>query len=139
MAAICCNVVRHRSSYRVALIEVYSGAAFAWAEAACFLLRLIGRPYALALHGGNLPAFAERWPGRVRRLMKSAAIVASPSSYLSEAVKRWRNDVIILPNAIQVDAYRFRLRHRADPRLIWLRAFHEIYDPVTAVKAFLQG
>src|SRR5262245_26547967 len=73
---------RLRARYALALVDVHSGAAFRLAEAACWTLRRAKRPYVLLLHGGALPAFARRWPGRVRRLVESAALVTAPSRYL---------------------------------------------------------
>src|SRR3954467_14947716 len=55
---------RRRREYAVSQVDVYSGPAFSWAEAACWTLRRARKPYALTLHGGNLPAFAPRRPGR---------------------------------------------------------------------------
>ena len=59
-----------RREYAVAHVDVFSGPAFIWAEAACWMLRRCGKPYVLTLHGGNLPRWAARWPGRARRLLR---------------------------------------------------------------------
>ena len=126
------TILRKRREYRVAAIEVFSGLAFAYAEAAGLALQALGRPYVLTLHGGNLPAFARRWPGRTRRLLRSAAAVTAPSSYLIDELQSFRNDVQLLPNAVDVAAYPFRSRKSPRPRLIWLRAFHRIYNPTLA-------
>src|ERR1051325_6344488 len=63
------TVWRRRHEYAVAHIGVFSGPAFYWAELVCWLLRRLGKPYVLTLHGGNLPVFARRWPRRVRCLL----------------------------------------------------------------------
>jgi glycosyltransferase involved in cell wall biosynthesis len=118
----------------VAQVVVFSGPAFIWAEAACAALRLVGKPYVLTLHGGALPAFAVRWPGRVRRLLGSADAVTSPSPFLQEAMRAYRGDVRLCPNPLDVGEYPFRLRDRVRPRLIWLRTFHELYNPTLAVR-----
>src|SRR4051812_4267362 len=55
------TVLKHRQKYAVAQVDVFSGPAFFWAEAVCALLRRLGKPYVLTLHGGNLPEFAKRW------------------------------------------------------------------------------
>lgn len=123
---------RHR--YTVAHVEVFSGPAFIWAELVCLALRLAGKPYALSLHGGRLPLFARRWPGRVRRLLRSARAVAVPSAYLMEAMRRYRADLRLLPNPVDLERYRFRSRTSPGPSLVWLRAFHQIYNPVLAVQ-----
>src|SRR5438270_4967683 len=70
-----------RHEYCVAQIDVYGSAAFAWAETTSWLLRRLGKPYVLTLHGGSLPEFGKRWPGRLRSLLRSAAEVTTPSRY----------------------------------------------------------
>lgn len=124
-----------RHEYAVAQVDLYSGPAFSWAEVACWELRRLGKPYCLTLHGGNLPAFSRRWPRRVRSVLQRAAIVTSPSEYLRDAVKSFRTDIRVVPNPLEVSRYPYRLRGVARPRLVWLRSFHEIYNPRLAVRA----
>jgi glycosyltransferase involved in cell wall biosynthesis len=97
-------------------------------------LRFSKKPYILVLHGGRLPEFARRWPGRVRRLLSQARVVVTPSRMLQSAFQPIRPDIAWIPNGIHLDRYPFRLRQQAQPRLVWLRAFHQIYDPGLAVR-----
>jgi glycosyltransferase involved in cell wall biosynthesis len=129
------TVLRNRERYSVAQVDVYSGPAFFWAEAVCCALKLVGKPYLLTLHGGNLPNFARRWPGRVRRLLNSAVIVTAPSGYLLKQMEPYRSGLRLLPNSMDLNTYTFRLRPKAEPRLLWLRAFHSIYNPGLAPRA----
>jgi glycosyltransferase involved in cell wall biosynthesis len=123
---------RARHDYSVAHVDVYSGYGFNWAEIVCLLLRAAGKPYALTLRGGDLPAFGRRWPGRVRRLLRSAAIVTTPSRYLLEQMQVHRADLRLLPNPLGLDRYPFARRSAPGPRLVWLRAFHRLYNPALA-------
>lgn len=132
------TIWRRRAEYRVAQVDVFSGRAFIRAEAACRWLSYLGKPYVLTLHGGGLADFARRHPGRVARLLTGARDVTAPSPWLAEAVRPMRPDVRILPNPIDLDRYPFRVRDRPRPELVWLRAFHAIYDPAAAV-AVLAG
>ena len=125
---------RTRNSISVAIVDVYSGAGFIWAETVSWLLKLLGKQYILVLRGGNLPLFAQRWPGRVRRLLKRADVVVTPSQNLQSALAGFRSDIIVLRNALDLDAYFYRYRPQAQPHLAWLRALHAIYNPVIAVK-----
>ena len=131
-------VVRRRREYDVAHVDVFSGPAFFWGETVCAALRFCGKPYALTLHGGNLPTFASRRAGRVRRLLQSARTVTTPSPYLCEQMKLYRHDLQLLPNAIELSSYPFRVRGSVRPALVWLRAFHEIYNPMLAVEVLRQ-
>jgi glycosyltransferase involved in cell wall biosynthesis len=128
------TVWRRRREFQVVQIDLFSGPAFFWAAAVSVLLHALGKPYVLTLHGGNLPAFSSRWPWATRVLLQSAATVTAPSGYLVEAMRRFRPDLRLLPNAIDLSLYPFRLRKSARPRLVWLRAFHRIYDPSLAVR-----
>lgn len=125
---------RCRDDYALAQVDVFSGTAFIWAEAVCRTLRAAGKPYVLTLHGGSLPEFAERWPGRVRRLLRSAAVVATPSRFLHERMSPYRADLTLCPNPLHLRRYPFRLRTQPRPRLIWIRTFHELYNPTLAVQ-----
>ena len=124
----------HARQYRAALVEVYSGQSFIWAEAVCAALRLLKRPFVLALHGGGLPEFTQRNPGRVTRLLASAAAVVTPSRWIAASLA-FHSNIQYLPNAIQVDQYPYTLRTDITPRLVWLRAYHAIYQPWLAVQA----
>jgi glycosyltransferase involved in cell wall biosynthesis len=123
-----------RNSYEIAQVDVYSGTAFVWAEAVCWILRAARKPYVLTLHGGNLPAYARRFPTRVRQLLCSAAVVTTPSRFLGEEMKIYREDLHLLPNALDIGSYTYRLRDRVAPSLVWIRAFYEYYNPSLALR-----
>lgn len=126
------TVWRRRGQYAVAQVDAYSGPAFLWAAAVAFLLRRLGKPFILTLHGGNLPAFSRRRRRLVGAVLRMAAAVTAPSAYLVREMKAWRADILLLPNALDVARYPFSLRERPQPRLVWLRAFHETYNPALA-------
>ncbi len=129
------TIWRRQAAYQVGYIEVFSGLGFIQAEACAFLLRALGKPVVLALHGGNLPDFARRNPARVRRLLSIAAAITAPSDYLRTALAPYASQPItLMPNALEIAAYPFRPRTHPAPRLIWLRALHSIYNPVMAVE-----
>ncbi len=118
----------------MAEVDVFSGAAFRWAEAVCGVLRAARRPYVLVLHGGNLPRFARDHGDRVGRLLAGAAAVTAPSRYLFEEMRAHRPDLVHLPNGLSLGSFPFGVRAAAAPRLVWVRAFHEVYNPVLAVR-----
>ncbi|MDX1979539.1 MAG: glycosyltransferase family 4 protein [Bryobacteraceae bacterium] len=124
-----------RRNYSVAQVDLFSGPAFLWGEAVCHTLRAAGKPFVITLHGGSLPEFAAQHEVRCRKLLRSAAAVTAPSNFLREAMRRFRDDVVVLPNALEIANYPFRLRSQARPNLVWVRAFDAIYNPVLAVRA----
>ncbi|MBP7997650.1 MAG: glycosyltransferase [Chloroflexi bacterium] len=129
---------QQRHSYEVAQVDVFSGPSFLWAEVVTWVLRQAKKPFILTLHGGNLPVFARNRPKRVARLLESAVAVTVPSVYLLEQMKFYRRELILLPNPIDVSRYSFRLRTRPQPHLVWLRAFHQIYNPMLVPETVVQ-
>lgn len=130
------TVSRCRADYDVAQIDVFSGASFVWAEIVARRLRSLDKPMVLTLHGGNLPAFSRRWPRRMKALVGMAAAVTSPSQYLIEELRPFRDDIVLLRNPLEIGDYPFVVRDCVRPHLIWLRAFHRLYNPALAVRAF---
>ena len=47
-------------------------------------------------------------------------------------MRPFRRDVLLVPNALDTRSFPFRLREAPAPRLVWIRAFHEIYNPTLA-------
>lgn len=135
------TIWRRRRDYSSASVDVYSGLGFGLAEAACLALRAAGKPYVLTLRGGNLPNYGKRWPRRVRRLLENAAVVTTPSEYLKEHMLPYRSNIQLLPNPLQLSRYPFRLRNEPSPKLVWIRSFHNLYNPSMAIDVVdeLQG
>jgi glycosyltransferase involved in cell wall biosynthesis len=113
-------------------IPLYSGYAFVWAAIGAELATLARTPLVMSLHGGNLPAFSKKWPRAVRHILGRATIVVAPSEYLRSALRPYRKDIKLMPNPVELTHYEFRERKPLNPRLIWLRAFHRIYNPMLA-------
>jgi glycosyltransferase involved in cell wall biosynthesis len=133
LADMLLKALRNRNAFAVAHVEVYSGPAFLWAEAVCALLGWLGRPYILTLHGGALPDFAARRARRVRRLLSSADLVTAPSKFLVKRLAHCRKDILVVPNALDLNKYQNSKCAASTRRLIWLRSFHSIYNPQMAV------
>ena len=123
------TIIFKRNKYNLSIIEVFSGCAFYWAFFCGGLLTLLKKPFILVLHGGNLPNFANSHTFFVRKLFSWAKEVCSPSMYLKEKLSTFYPNIKIIPNPIEIDRYSFRPRNQISPKLIWLRAFHEIYNP----------
>lgn len=138
LADMLTSVWLKRRRYAVAQVDVYSGLAFAWAEAVCVSLTALRCPYVLTLHSGAFPDFANRWPTRVRSLLRAASAVTSPSPFLQQALKAHRPDIRVIRNGLSLDRYPVRIRTSARPRLVWIRHFEQRYNPVLAVEVVRQ-
>jgi glycosyltransferase involved in cell wall biosynthesis len=128
------TIIRYRKQYALAQVDVFSGKAFIWAEVCTGLLKKLRKPMILTLHGGKLPEFARQHPRRVKRVLQHADVVVSPSPYHQMRLKEYRGDIRLIPNPVNINLSRFIVRRQARPKLIWVRAFHEVYNPSLAIR-----
>jgi glycosyltransferase involved in cell wall biosynthesis len=133
------TVWRRRKNYQVAQVDVFSGTAFRWAEVVTWMLRFFSKPYVLTLHGGNLPEFATANAQRVQRQLRYAQIVTTPSKYLHEKMQPYyQANIVMQPNPLNINNCTYHQRVKPNACLIWLRAFHRMYNPVLAVQVLAE-
>lgn len=128
------TIVIKRNRYEVAQIDVFSGKAFIFAEYCARLLHIFKKPIVLTLHGGGLPNFAEKHPKRISKLLTLASEVITPSPFLQQSLSKYQNRIKVIPNGIDISTIPYKPRKSLTLRLIWIRAFHQTYNPELAVK-----
>jgi glycosyltransferase involved in cell wall biosynthesis len=128
-------IIKYRKEVSLTIIDTYSGAAFYFALLAGTTCRLFNVPFCLALHGGDLPVFFERKPRLVTRLFNQANTLIAPSNYLKSFFENAGfTHLTMIPNSLEIDKFPFKQRTTSGSKLIWLRAFHRIYNPLMAVR-----
>ena len=129
-------ILRWRRQIDLVVLSVFSGPGFVMADVSSLLTRLLGIPTVMWLHGGNLPDFGAAHPKWTRRVLRRAVHTVAPSTYLADLPGASSRTVEVIPNLIDLSSLPFRQRAVVAPRLLWMRTFHPIYNPLMAVKAF---
>jgi glycosyltransferase involved in cell wall biosynthesis len=118
------------------ILDLCSGPrAFPAAFLVSRMCRLTHKPYIVVLHGGNLPSLLSTSRARLVRILKDAQRVVSPSSFLASQFSKYVN-VDVIPNALNLQSYAYRQRVAPKPNFLYLRAFHTLYGPLIAIRAF---
>lgn len=130
---MCFGVVKHRNADYL-LIDTYSTYNFYYAVITSQLARIFNLKYIPILHGGNLPKRLNRNPFLSNLVFKHSKVNIAPSNYLLEHFKKQGFKTIFIPNAIELKNYNFKSRKKFSPKLFWVRAFQEIYNPVLGLK-----
>jgi len=124
----------HRMETDLVLIDTYSTQNFLYAVGVASLCRIFKIPYIPILHGGNLFERLEKSPKLSRKLFKGAKINVAPSQYLlQEFQKKGYTNLVYIPNTIEIKKYPFLLRKSVSLKLLWVRSFAKIYNPLLAV------
>jgi glycosyltransferase involved in cell wall biosynthesis len=132
------GILSNWSQIKLVIIDVYSTSSFWYFLACAVLLKLIGLPYITILRGGNLPLRLDRNPRLCKWLFHSAAMNVSPSVYLQEEFLSRGFQVRLIPNFIDLSNYPYLHRIHIEPRILWVRAFHRIYNPSLAIHVLAQ-
>lgn len=128
-------VIRHSKTTDFVLIDTYSTSNFWYAYFVGNLCRQLQLKYIPILHGGNLPKRLKNCRKSCKLLFGNAFLNIAPSHYLLQAfAEAGFSNLKYIPNHIQLDNYEFKSRNCLKPRLLWVRAFAEIYNPILPIK-----
>ncbi len=128
------TVLKNRKWADVVLIDTYSTLNFQYAVAVANICRFFKIPYIPILHGGNLPSRLQKSKKQSKKLFGKAKTNVAPSHYLLEAFKNeGYTNLTYIPNTIEINNYPFLLRNNIQPKLLWVRSFAEIYNPMLAI------
>jgi glycosyltransferase involved in cell wall biosynthesis len=128
------HVVNHRKGVDYVLIDTYSTTNFYYAYIISQLCRIFNLKYIPILHGGNLPNRLEQSPKLSKAIFKHAYINVAPSLFTKSNFGRLGyHNVTCIPNAIELKNYPFKKRTFENVRLLWVRSFSKIYNPILAI------
>jgi L-malate glycosyltransferase len=116
------------------LIDTYSTSSFWYAFTCSQIARAFQAQYIPILHGGNLPNRLKNNPWLSKMIFQNAYKNIAPSNYLkNEFEKVGFKNILHIPNTVELDKYTFKNRKVLEPKLLWVRAFASIYNPMMAI------
>jgi len=118
---------------KLILIDTYSTNSFYYTYLLAVMSSLFSKPYCPILHGGGLPNRLASSPRLSRFIFGKSFINISPSIYLKQIFEREGFTILHIPNFIEVLNYPMTIRKKFRPRILWVRSFHKIYNPVLAI------
>jgi len=128
------HILKYRNQVDFVLIDTYSTRNFYYAYLCSQLCRLFKLQYIPILHGGNLSNRLYNNPKLSEKIFNNAYKNIAPSEYiLSEFKKYGYHNLICIPNSIEFKNYPFKERVFDKIKLLWVRSFSEIYNPLLAI------
>lgn len=127
------------SRYQVVHCDIFSGHSFGVGNVTARVAVWRNKKAILNLQGGRLVESLSESLGRRNSLVrwKRAGVkLISPSRFLSSEIQsRWGICVEVIPNFIDLNAFSYQGQERQGQRLLWVRAFREVYHPELAIQA----
>jgi len=97
--------------------------------------RLLGKPVVVNYRSGEAPDHLARSP-LARRTLRSADLNVVPSKFLRDVFARFAIDASVIPNVVDTDRFRFRVRDPFSPRVLSTRNFEPMYNLACTLRAF---
>ena len=135
---IMATLIATAHSLDVVVIDTYSGPSFAIADVASFICRRLNVPVIMVLRGGNFPAFINKHPRWTTRVLKNADVLLAPSEFLAKEVGDRGFEIRVVTNVVDLEKYPFKERSSISPKLVWMRSFHDLYNPEMAVQVLAE-
>jgi glycosyltransferase involved in cell wall biosynthesis len=127
-------VLLNTSKTEYVLIDTYSTTNFYYALIISQLCRFLKLKYIPILHGGNLEKRLKDNSKLSALIFKNAYRLVAPSHFLKTVFSNYGYDnVLYIPNSLDINAYQFKDRNISEIRLLWVRSFTSIYNPEQAV------
>ena len=131
---MCIDVLIFRNKIKYVLIDTYSTNNFYYALLTSQICRLVKLKYLPILHGGNLPIRLNKNPFLSNLIFRNSYYNIAPSGYLKYEFKKYGYSTKLIPNTIPTIKYTYKKRNNLRPKLLYVRAFSKIYNPIMAIE-----
>ncbi len=128
------TVLKEKKSSEFLLLDTFGASSFYFAVIISQVARICNFPYIPILRGGNLPVRFQNNPYWTRLLFKHSFKNVTPSNYLKAALEIHGYNAEVIPNIINIKDYAFKKRSSFAPKILYVRAFHQIYNPAMAIR-----
>jgi len=127
-----------REIQRADVVHVFSASYWSFLLSplpAIVIARVLRRPVILHYHSGEAPDHLHR--SRLARIALSRTHVnVVPSPYLADVFGRFGLGAQVVPNVVDLQRFRFRIRDPLMPRVLSVRNFEPIYNVAATLRAF---
>jgi glycosyltransferase involved in cell wall biosynthesis len=132
------TVVRRARSSDFVILDVFGGPSFVVEDTVSAITTVLRTPTIMFLRGGAMPEFMSSHPAWSRRVLRRADLLITPSQFLARTLQSHGFSPRVIPNVVDISKYPYQARRAAAPKLLWMRTFHEIYNPLMAVRVLAE-
>ena len=134
MFDMCLTIIKNCFNVDYILIDTFSTSNFYYAFITSQLARVFKIKYIPILHGGNLPYRLDKSKNFSNLIFKNSYRNIAPSNYLKYEFEKRNYDVKFIPNILEIQNYEIKKKTSIKPKLLWVRAFKQLYNPQMAIE-----
>tara|TARA_B100000315_G_C14412210_1_gene511523 strand:- start:26 stop:901 length:876 start_codon:yes stop_codon:yes gene_type:complete len=129
---MCIQYYKNLKKIKLVIIDTYSSNAYYFALFLAVLSKIHKKSYILVLSGGDLENRLHKSKS-FTFILKNSKYIISPSKYLYDIFNKYNHNTEYIPNYLDLDLYAYKKRTSIDPKILWVRSIHKIYNPTMPV------
>ncbi len=98
------------------------------------ITKIVQKKIILTVHGGSIPARMDKKPARFLKALKRSDVITCPSEFLHQYLIGFNIPSLLIRNPVNIAEYKFQQKKFLRPRIIWMRAFEDVYNPSMAIR-----
>jgi glycosyltransferase involved in cell wall biosynthesis len=128
-------IIFNHKKYDIIIMQVASYKAFIINVLTVFVGRILKKQTIALIEGGAFVEFYSKYPRFVFPILNKANILLSPSNFITNFLNDKNLKVTYLPNFIDIQKFAFIWKPNNEIKLLWVRAFNDVYKPEMAINA----
>ena len=126
------------TSRKTVHFDVFSGPNFIITRVASLFAKIRCRRILFTLRGGKLAEFDSQNEDAVKSVFKRADLIQSPSLFLKSYFENKGYKILYRPNPIDLSKFPYQEVTSGSFKILWVRAFTDIYNPSLAVESLVE-
>ena len=127
-------LIIYRNKYDTVISLIFSGRAFLLEYLIFGVSKILNKKIIGVLHGGALNEFYKKYPNMVEKLYNQCSEICTPSKFLQHYFTARGWPILYTPNFIDNNKFQQLWLNKPEYKLLWIRAFHDIYNPEMAIR-----
>ena len=120
---------------RMAVLPLYGTPnSIRWYKSLAFILKRTKKKIICVVHGGSIPVQLENGETKFDAIFKQADAIVTPSGFIHQCLNKINIPSVIIKNPLATARYMFSSKTAAEPKILWMRSFHNTYNPLMAVR-----
>lgn len=117
------------------ILAIPCGESLQTLQTLSWIINCLGKPLVFWIHSSKLNQLIKKTPDKIKDLFSLGNAIVIPCSYYQKMFKNLNLNVRIIYNGIDLQKYKYRLRKKVAPSLLWMRTFNSpVYNPEMALK-----
>ncbi len=123
------------TAYNIVLLQMFLLRAFIMEDLIVRICKILNKKCVAVIRGGAFVEYYKKHERWCNRVLSKIDVITTPSTFIAEFLLSRGFKVQQIPNFIDLSNFPYQWRDNAERKILWVRAFHDIYKPEMAIEA----